>query len=103
MTYAASLSDSPYALTTHAIVRLDPSPGRHPASPLPSYGKPELLVTAPHDEASLSHESLLIAHALTLSDVRTERVAHLQQAIATGTYHVSSADLAGKLLGALQS
>jgi negative regulator of flagellin synthesis FlgM len=55
-----------------------------------------------NDQASLSHASTLLAQALTTSsDVRTEKVASLQQAIASGNYHVSSADVADKLINSL--
>jgi len=43
----------------------------------------------------------LIAHALEGSDTRAEKVAALQQAIASGNYRVSSADVAGKMIQSL--
>jgi anti-sigma28 factor (negative regulator of flagellin synthesis) len=42
-----------------------------------------------------------VAGALWGSDVRTERVNTIQHAINTGTYNVSSFDVAGKLINAL--
>jgi negative regulator of flagellin synthesis FlgM len=54
------------------------------------------------DQASLSTTSGVMAQALTASDdVRTEKVAALQQSIAAGTYNVSSSDVADKLINAL--
>jgi negative regulator of flagellin synthesis FlgM len=53
------------------------------------------------DQASLSHTSTLLAQALTTSDVRMDKVASLQQAIASGSYHVSSSDVADMMLKAL--
>ncbi len=103
MTYATLLNDSPYAITTEAIVRLDPSPGRRSIPPSGTASKPEP-VDAPHiDEASISHASLLLAHALTLTDVRADRVAQLQQAIATGTYRLPAAAIAEKLIQTLEA
>lgn len=57
------------------------------------------------DQASLSSAAGVVgglaAQASQGSDVRTERVAALQQAISAGTYNVSSADVADKIMGAL--
>lgn len=57
------------------------------------------------DQASLSATSNAIAQALSTpgadSDVRTEKIAALQQAIASGTYNVSSSDVADKLIQSL--
>ena len=53
------------------------------------------------DQTSLSAVSSLVTKALSGSDVRTEKVASLQKAIASGTYHVSSAKVADKLLQSL--
>ena len=99
----STLIDSPYTFTTQAIVRLDPSAGRAAASaPVLSHVKTNAPAPGTTDDASLSHASLLIAHALTLSDVRVDKVASLQQAIAAGTYRISSDDLAGKLIATVQ-
>jgi negative regulator of flagellin synthesis FlgM len=53
------------------------------------------------DRTNLSSASGLIAHALEGSDVRSEKVAALQQAIASGNYHVSSSDVADKMIHSL--
>lgn len=53
------------------------------------------------DQASLSTSALLMAQALSGSDVRTDRVTALQQSIAAGTYNVSSSDVADKVISAL--
>jgi negative regulator of flagellin synthesis FlgM len=53
------------------------------------------------DNATLSAAANLVGQALTGSDVRTEKVAALQQAIAAGTYNVSSSDVADKLISSL--
>jgi negative regulator of flagellin synthesis FlgM len=53
------------------------------------------------DQASLSHTSTILAQALSGSDVRMDKVASLQQAIASGNYHVSSADVADSILKSL--
>ncbi len=53
------------------------------------------------DQTSLSLASGLITKALSLSDVRSDKVAGLQKAIASGTYNVSSSDVAEKLVKSL--
>jgi len=53
------------------------------------------------DNARLSSSAALVLQALSGSDVRTEKVAALQQSIAAGTYNIPAADVAGKLIGAL--
>lgn len=53
------------------------------------------------DHASLSSAGGLVATALETSDVRSDKVASLQQAIAAGSYNVSSSDVAEKLIQSL--
>ena len=53
------------------------------------------------DHADLSTAGGLIAKALEGSDTRTAKVEPLQKAIATGSYDVSSSDVADKLIQAL--
>lgn len=53
------------------------------------------------DQANLSPAGGMIAHALEGSDVRSEKVSALQQAISSGNYHVSSSQVAGKMIDSL--
>ena len=53
------------------------------------------------DQANLSSASGVVTQALGGSDVRFENVAALQQAIASGNYNVSSADVAEKMVDSL--
>jgi negative regulator of flagellin synthesis FlgM len=53
------------------------------------------------DKTNLSSTGGLVAQALATSDVRSSKVASLQQAIGDGTYSVSSSDVAGKLIQSL--
>jgi negative regulator of flagellin synthesis FlgM len=53
------------------------------------------------DQTTLSATAGLVANALEGSDVRSEKVASLQQAIAAGTYNVPSSAVAGKMIQSL--
>ncbi len=53
------------------------------------------------DQAVISTTSGLLTQALSASDVRLQKVLPLQQAIASGTYKVSSSDVAEKIIGSL--
>ena len=50
------------------------------------------------DQANVSSVGGLVAQVSATSDVRTEKVAQLQAAIASGSYHVSSEDVANKIV-----
>jgi negative regulator of flagellin synthesis FlgM len=53
------------------------------------------------DLTSLSATGGLVAQSLEGSDVRSGKVASLQQAIASGRYNVSSSDVADKIMRSL--
>jgi len=53
------------------------------------------------DQANVSPAGNFIAQALEGSDTRSAKVASLQQAIVTGSYNVSSADVANKIIEGL--
>jgi negative regulator of flagellin synthesis FlgM len=53
------------------------------------------------DQAELSSAGGVITQALEGSDIRYEKVASLQQAIAAGDYNVSSSDVADKIIEGL--
>jgi negative regulator of flagellin synthesis FlgM len=53
------------------------------------------------DQANVSPAGNFIAQALEGSDTRSAKVASLQQAIAAGSYNVSSADVANKIIEGL--
>jgi len=53
------------------------------------------------DKTNISSTSELLSAALGVSDVRLDKVVPLQQAIANGTYNVSSSDVADKLIATL--
>lgn len=53
------------------------------------------------DQANLSSTSGLVSQALAGSDTRSVKVTSLQQAIAAGSYSVSSVDVADKIIQSL--
>ncbi len=53
------------------------------------------------DQAVISSTSNLLSEALNGSDVRLHKVLPIQQAIASGTYDVSSSEVADKIIGSL--
>jgi len=53
------------------------------------------------DRTVVSSTGGAMLQAMGTSDVRAEKVASLQAAIANGSYSVSSADIAGKLIGSM--
>ncbi|MGB9032630.1 MAG: flagellar biosynthesis anti-sigma factor FlgM [Acidobacteriaceae bacterium] len=53
------------------------------------------------DQATLSTAASLAAAAAPDSDVRMEKVAEIQQALASGTYNVPAAAVAGKMIDQL--
>ncbi len=53
------------------------------------------------DTSSVSSTGGLVAAALTTPDVRLDKVAQLQTAIANGSYSVSSSDVASKIVDSL--
>jgi negative regulator of flagellin synthesis FlgM len=62
----------------------------------------ELVASEEHtDEANLSSAGGMVARTLEGSDVRTAKVAALQQAIADGSYNVASSDVAEKMIQTL--
>jgi negative regulator of flagellin synthesis FlgM len=58
-------------------------------------------VTAQPDRANFSSAGEIVSQALEGSDTRSAKVAALQQAIADGSYSVSSSDVADKIIQSL--
>jgi negative regulator of flagellin synthesis FlgM len=53
------------------------------------------------DQTVVSSAGDAMLQAMGSSDVRTDKVASLQAAIANGTYNVSSSDVAGKMISSM--
>jgi negative regulator of flagellin synthesis FlgM len=60
-----------------------------------------VVVPVQEDQASLSFTGGAMSQALGASDVRSTKVAALQQAIASGSYKVPSSDVAEKMIDSL--
>lgn len=82
------------------------------AAPLPALTKTEMIARSSaspasaidaiaSDSAKVSLAGAMLSQACTGSDVRFDKVAALQQSIQAGTYGVTSANIAGRLLNAL--
>jgi negative regulator of flagellin synthesis FlgM len=54
-----------------------------------------------NDETHLSSAARLVHQTLSLPDVRAGKVAEMQQALASGSYNVSSSAVAEKLIGSM--
>ncbi len=61
-------------------------------------GKDAASSTLPSDEAKVSSAGNLAARALALPDVRMDKVAQVQQALADNSYHVESSQVADSLI-----
>ncbi|MBB5345366.1 flagellar biosynthesis anti-sigma factor FlgM [Tunturibacter empetritectus] len=67
-----------------------------------AYKSEALSATVGHgDETALSSTGGLVFQSLGASDARTAKVSSLQEAIAAGTYTVSSSDVADKIIQSL--
>ncbi|MGI8772481.1 MAG: flagellar biosynthesis anti-sigma factor FlgM [Acidobacteriaceae bacterium] len=53
----------------------------------------------PADSASVSHAARLADQTMQLPDVRAEKVAAVQKAMADGSYSIGAVDVAGAMLG----
>ena len=95
MSYADGIGKLPPVSGTNAAKPVQPVPASTDQAP---QAAPTASSANPADHADLSAASGLIATALAGSDVRTARVEALQQAIASGNYHISSGDIADKMI-----
>lgn len=91
MSYASGIGSLQQAI--NSITPSETRPAAHSGEPIANVEHA--------DEANLSSAGGLVAHALEVSDTRSAKVASLQQAIAAGTYNVSSSDVADKIIQSL--
>jgi negative regulator of flagellin synthesis FlgM len=94
MNIHSSFEFSPALSRETEPARVVDSPAKTAAAPPTAVGR----TPADGDVASLSPAAVLAAASSALPDVRTEKVASIQQALANGTYAVSASDVAGKVI-----
>jgi len=97
MSYTNGIGNLQQALASLA------STSAKPATDVTSSTDRGVLVVASRqeDQASLSLTGGAMSQALGTSDVRSAKVAALQQAIASGSYKVPSSDIAEKMIDSL--
>ena|ERR1700761_188118 len=66
--------------------------------PQPREGASRTGTNGDKDSAEVSITASLTHQAMSISDVRMDKVAFLQRTLANGIYHVSTADVADKLV-----
>jgi negative regulator of flagellin synthesis FlgM len=97
MSHASGISSLQQAVVTPSEVK----PAVQESTSGKKIYKESLPDASSFDQTSLSSTGSLVAHALESSDVRSAKVASLQQAIAAGTYSVSSSDVADRIIQSL--
>jgi negative regulator of flagellin synthesis FlgM len=96
MSYASGIG------SLHQAINSIASTETKPATPANNPNGDGSVASVEHtDDANLSSAGGIVAQALEGSDVRTNKIAALQQAIADGSYNVSSSDVAEKVIQSL--
>jgi negative regulator of flagellin synthesis FlgM len=101
MSYNNGIGNLQQVLNSMTPATTQPASQAGEAAKAPKQHQAALARAEQADQTNLSSTSGVIAHALEGSDVRTEKVASLQQAIASGSYSVSSSDVADKIANSL--
>ena len=96
MSYTNGIGNLQQALSSMASTSTKPA-----TDAATSNGSASTQASVREDQASLSSTSGIMAQALEGSDVRSGKVAALQQAIASGSYNVPSSDVAEKMIDSL--
>jgi negative regulator of flagellin synthesis FlgM len=99
MSYTNGISSLQQALSAITTTATKPSDATAPAGETKSQAVAPTAERA--DQANLSAAGGIMAQALEGSDTRSAKVASLQQAIASGSYNVSSSDVADKMIQSL--
>ncbi len=99
MSYASGIGSLQQAI--NSITRSEAKPATSVSVPGSGVNEQPAANVEHADQASLSSAGGLVAQALESPDTRSAKVASLQQAIATGSYNVSSSDVADKIIQSL--
>ena len=99
MSYASGISN--LQQTVNSITPSETKPAIQSDGSDSSISEQTVLNVEHADQTNLSATGGLVAQALESSDTRAGKIASLQQAIAAGTYNVSSSDVADKIIRSL--
>jgi negative regulator of flagellin synthesis FlgM len=75
-----------------------PAPGSAQTAPIRGDERGGVPAALAGDQATLSRAGSEVSQAASQADARSEKVAAIQQALATGTYSVSASEVAGKVI-----
>lgn len=101
MSYASGIGGQQHAINSIAPAESKPATPANGSDGVANEGIGSVSKVEHTDQASLSSAGGLVAQALESSDTRLAKVASLQQAIAAGSYSVSSSDVADKIIQSL--
>lgn len=101
MSYSSGIGSLPR--TTNPITPTEPKPAvqTNVSDSVANQNEVQISSVEHADQTNLSSTAGLVAQVLESSDIRSAKVASLQQAIAAGTYNVSSSDVADKIIQSL--
>jgi negative regulator of flagellin synthesis FlgM len=101
MSYASGINSLPQ--TSNSIASSEAKPATQVSAPdkVSKASEGSIANVEQVDQTRLSSTGGLVAQALEGSDIRSAKVASLQQAIAAGSYSVSSSDVAHKIIQSL--
>jgi flagellar biosynthesis anti-sigma factor FlgM len=101
MSYASGINSLPQ--TSNSTASSEAKPVAQVSAPEKASKASERSIANPEqlDQTRLSSTSGLVAQAMEGPDIRSAKVASLQQAIAAGNYSVSSSDVADKIIESL--
>jgi|SRR5438270_7652295 len=101
MSYASGINSLPQTSNSIASSEAKPTAQVSVLNKLSNASDGSIANVEQVDQTSLSSTGGLVAQAMEGSDIRSAKVAALQQSIAAGKYSVSSSDVADKIIQSL--